>query len=124
MILLCINYQKHKVHFCLMVLFEDCFGLNCICIYFRQLCHLLNAEDIFQSFSKILVEEDDLDFAKKMVQTLNTILLTSTELFGLRIQLKNLNSQVRLLFIFTEQILSLKGSYMSEDLRLGYISQV
>lgn len=59
----------------------------------RQLSHLLNAEDIFQSFSKILVMEEDLEFAKKMVQTLNTILLTSTELFGLRSQLKNLNSQ-------------------------------
>ncbi|XP_063441015.1 protein VAC14 homolog [Mytilus trossulus] len=59
----------------------------------RQLSHLLNAEDIFQSFSKILVIEEDLDFAKKMVQTLNTILLTSTELFGLRSQLKTLNSQ-------------------------------
>lgn len=59
----------------------------------RQLSHLLNAEDIFQSFSKILVIEEDLDFAKKMVQTLNTILLTSTELFGLRSQLKHLSSQ-------------------------------
>lgn len=63
-------------------------------LFFRQLSHLLNAEDIFQSFSKILVIEEDLDFAKKMVQTLNTILLTSTELFGLRSQLKTLNSQV------------------------------
>jgi hypothetical protein len=36
----------------------------------------LNAEDIFQSFSKILVMEEDLEFAKKMVQTLSTILLT------------------------------------------------
>jgi hypothetical protein len=63
-------------------------------LFFRQLAHLLNAEDIFQSFSKILVMEEDLEFAKKMVQTLSTILLTSTELFGLRSQLKNLNSQV------------------------------
>ncbi|KAK3086686.1 hypothetical protein FSP39_021974 [Pinctada imbricata] len=59
----------------------------------RQLCQLLNAEDIFQSFSKITVEEQDVGFACKMVQTLNTILLTSTELFDLRNQLKNLSTQ-------------------------------
>ena len=44
--------------------------------------------------------EEDLEFAKKMVQTLNTILLTSTELFGLRSQLKKLNSQV-CIYIYT-----------------------
>ncbi|XP_061189679.1 protein VAC14 homolog [Saccostrea echinata] len=59
----------------------------------RQLCQLLTAEDIFKSFSHIIVDEPDVGFACKIVQTLNTILLTSTELFELRTQLKNLDTQ-------------------------------
>lgn len=60
----------------------------------RQLCQLLTAEDIFKSFSQIIVDEADVGFACKIVQTLNTILLTSAELFELRTQLKNLDTQV------------------------------
>lgn len=60
----------------------------------RQLCQLLTAEDIFKSFSQIIVDEGDVGFACKIVQTLNTILLTSAELFELRTQLKNLDTQV------------------------------
>jgi vacuole morphology and inheritance protein 14 len=60
----------------------------------RQLCQLLTAEDIFKSLSHIIVNEPDVWFACKIVQTLNTILLTSTELFELRTQLKNLDTQV------------------------------
>ncbi|XP_048746178.1 protein VAC14 homolog [Ostrea edulis] len=59
----------------------------------RQLCQLLTAEDIFKSLSHIIVNEPDVWFACKIVQTLNTILLTSTELFELRTQLKNLDTQ-------------------------------
>lgn len=59
----------------------------------RQLCQLLTAEDIFKSFSQIIVDEGDVGFACKIVQTLNTILLTSAELFELRTQLKNLDTQ-------------------------------
>nr|XP_022343635.1 protein VAC14 homolog isoform X2 [Crassostrea virginica] len=59
----------------------------------RHLCQLLTAEDIFKSFSQIIVDEPDVGFACKIVQTLNTILLTSTELFELRTQLKNLETQ-------------------------------
>lgn len=58
----------------------------------RQLCLLLHAENIFHSMADILLKEDDLKFASTMVQTLNTILLTSAELFQLRNQLKDLRS--------------------------------
>ncbi|XP_078526808.1 protein VAC14 homolog [Lissotriton helveticus] len=58
----------------------------------RQLCLLLNAENIFHSMADILLREDDLKFASIMVQTLNTILLTSSELFPLRNQLKDLKT--------------------------------
>ncbi|XP_072925801.1 protein VAC14 homolog isoform X2 [Hemitrygon akajei] len=58
----------------------------------RQLCLLLNAENIFHSMAEILLREEDLKFASTMVQTLNSILLTSTELFQLRNQLKDLHT--------------------------------
>lgn len=57
----------------------------------RQLCVLLNAKQIFLTFSKILQEEyKDLTFISLMVQKLNTILLTSPELFELRNSLKDI----------------------------------
>ncbi|XP_042146716.1 protein VAC14 homolog isoform X2 [Ixodes scapularis] len=59
----------------------------------RQLCMLLNAEDIYRAMASILQAKEDLRFAAHMVQTLNTILLTSTELFELRNQLKDLRTQ-------------------------------
>ncbi|XP_073911807.1 protein VAC14 homolog isoform X4 [Castor canadensis] len=58
----------------------------------RQLCLLLNAENIFHSMADILLREEDLKFASTMVHTLNTILLTSAELFQLRNQLKDLKT--------------------------------
>ncbi|KAL8194577.1 UNVERIFIED_CONTAM: PtdIns(3,5)P(2) sythesis regulation factor [Gekko kuhli] len=60
--------------------------------YVRQLCLLLNAENIFHSMADILLREEDLKFASTMVHTLNTILLTSSELFQLRNQLKDLKT--------------------------------
>nr|XP_054748372.1 protein VAC14 homolog [Lytechinus pictus] len=59
----------------------------------RQLCLLLNAEHIYQALSKILLDSPDMKFATTMVQTLNTILLTSTELFELRSKLKDLKTE-------------------------------
>lgn len=58
----------------------------------RQLAFVLNAEDIYRSISEILVKEEDTSFASTMVQILNTILLTSTELYELRSQLKDLKT--------------------------------
>lgn len=65
-----------------------------LCPLSRQLCLLLNAENIFHSMADILLREEDLKFASTMVHTLNTILLTSTELFQLRNQLKDLRTLV------------------------------
>lgn len=60
----------------------------------RELCVLLSAEDIYKSLAEILMEEQNFRFAGTMVQTLNIILLTSSELFDLRNKMKNLDSEV------------------------------
>ncbi|KAL2485034.1 Protein VAC14-like protein [Abeliophyllum distichum] len=54
----------------------------------RRLCVLLDAETVYRKLSTILEGESDLDFASIMVQALNLILLTSTELSDLRDLLK------------------------------------
>ncbi|CAN1138320.1 Protein VAC14 homolog [Linum perenne] len=54
----------------------------------RWLCVLLDAERVYRELSKILEGEADLDFASIMVQALNLILLTSSELAELRDLLK------------------------------------
>ncbi|XP_033222290.1 protein VAC14 homolog isoform X2 [Belonocnema kinseyi] len=59
----------------------------------RELCVLLSAEGIYKILAEILLEEQNLRFAGIMVQTLNVILLTSSELFELRCKLKDLNSE-------------------------------
>ncbi|KAM7254804.1 hypothetical protein ACFE04_020045 [Oxalis oulophora] len=53
-----------------------------------RLCVLLDAERVYRELSTILEEESDLDFASVMVQALNLILLTSSELSELRDVLK------------------------------------
>eukprot|EP00914_Ancora_sagittata_P024246 GHVO01048273.1.p1 GENE.GHVO01048273.1~~GHVO01048273.1.p1 ORF type:complete len:240 (+),score=13.08 GHVO01048273.1:99-722(+) len=59
----------------------------------RQLCLLLKAEDIYRCCSTVLQHEEDPRFASHMIQSLNNILLTSTELFELRSQLKDLKTK-------------------------------
>lgn len=59
----------------------------------RQLSIYLSAEAIFRSLAEILTDESDITMASTMVQCLNTILLTSTEIFELRTQLKELNTE-------------------------------
>ncbi|GAY56524.1 hypothetical protein CUMW_172560 [Citrus unshiu] len=54
----------------------------------RRLCVLLDAERVYRELSTILEGEADLDFACTMVQALNLILLTSSELSELRDLLK------------------------------------
>ncbi|GFZ21287.1 ARM repeat superfamily protein [Actinidia rufa] len=54
----------------------------------RRLCVLLDAERVYCELSTILEGESDLDFASLMVQALNLILLTSSELAELRDLLK------------------------------------
>ncbi|EDW81518.1 uncharacterized protein Dwil_GK12108 [Drosophila willistoni] len=59
----------------------------------RKLCVLLNAEYIYRSFAEILSEEvTNLKFASTVVRLLNSILLTSTELFELRNSLRNISN--------------------------------
>ncbi len=50
-------------------------------------------------FSEILSQEKDSEFATSMVDILNSILLTSTELFDLRNSLKDFNTKVWILEI-------------------------
>ncbi|KOM45978.1 hypothetical protein LR48_Vigan06g128400 [Vigna angularis] len=54
----------------------------------RRLCVLLNAERVYRELSAILEGESDLEFASIMVQALNLILLTSSELSEIRDLLK------------------------------------
>eukprot|EP00268_Persea_americana_P001494 TRINITY_DN1045_c0_g1_i4.p1 TRINITY_DN1045_c0_g1~~TRINITY_DN1045_c0_g1_i4.p1 ORF type:complete len:724 (+),score=135.00 TRINITY_DN1045_c0_g1_i4:163-2334(+) len=54
----------------------------------RRLCVLLDAERVYRELSSILEREANLDFASVMVQALNLILLTSSELAELRSLLK------------------------------------
>ncbi|RWR79576.1 protein VAC14 [Cinnamomum micranthum f. kanehirae] len=54
----------------------------------RRFCVLLDAERVYRELSTVLEGEDNLEFASVMVQALNFILVTSTELFELRLLLK------------------------------------
>ncbi|VFQ66495.1 unnamed protein product [Cuscuta campestris] len=67
----------------------------------RRLCVLLDAEKVYREISAILEGESDLEFVAVMVQALNLILLTSAELFGLRVLLKQslVNSAGKDLFL-------------------------
>jgi len=60
----------------------------------RQLCVLLSAEDIYRTLAEILIEEENCRFAAVMVETLSTLLLTSSEVFPLRRKLKDLATKV------------------------------
>ncbi|XP_072971988.1 protein VAC14 homolog [Typha angustifolia] len=53
-----------------------------------RLCVLLGSEKVYREFSTILESEGDFEFASVMVQALNFILLTSSELAELRSLLK------------------------------------
>lgn len=57
---------------------------------------MLNAEDVYRTLAEILLQERDLKFASLMVEQLNMILLTSSELYELRTSLKDLETQVKL----------------------------
>ncbi|GFO32310.1 protein vac14 homolog [Plakobranchus ocellatus] len=60
----------------------------------RQLSIYLSAEAIFRSLAQILTEASGVAMASTMVQCLNTILLTSTEIYELPSQLKELSSEL------------------------------
>lgn len=54
----------------------------------RNLCLQLDCEKIYLTFSHILGQQEDLEFASVMIQTLNHILLTAEELLELRLLLQ------------------------------------
>jgi vacuole morphology and inheritance protein 14 len=55
----------------------------------RQLSIMLNPEKIYRELAHILLTESNLEFCSLMIQTLNTILLTSKELSEMRHLIKN-----------------------------------
>lgn len=59
----------------------------------RQLCLNLNTEKIYRAFAEIIEKEEDLEFASVMVQKLNIILITSTELADFRRRLKTIETR-------------------------------
>ncbi|VDO36813.1 unnamed protein product [Onchocerca flexuosa] len=59
----------------------------------RQLCILLGSGSIYRCLSVLLLKDNDTEFVSQMVALLNGILLTSTELFDLRRQLRTLESE-------------------------------
>ncbi|KAJ7283107.1 hypothetical protein O6H91_Y347400 [Diphasiastrum complanatum] len=67
----------------------------------RRLCVLLGAERVYREIATILEGEVDLEFARTMVQALNSILLTASELADQRALLKKSlsSSQGRDLFV-------------------------
>lgn len=65
----------------------------------RQLCVSLDAERIYGTLADILEKDEDLEFASIMVQNLNIILITSSELADLRKRLKNLETRVRYFYL-------------------------
>lgn len=58
----------------------------------RQLSTLLHPEKIYLTIAKIIEKEEDYEFVVVMIQTLNLILLTSSELSELRMSLKKMLS--------------------------------
>ncbi|KAF1802558.1 vacuolar protein 14 C-terminal Fig4p binding-domain-containing protein [Mucor lusitanicus] len=56
----------------------------------RQLCMSLDPERIYCAIADILEQDEDLEFASIMIQNLNIILITSSELTDLRKRLRNL----------------------------------
>ncbi|KRY10651.1 Protein VAC14 -like protein [Trichinella patagoniensis] len=56
----------------------------------RQLCSVLNVEDVFHTLAVLLNVEQDLDYVSRVVQILNSIFLTAPELFSLRNKLKDM----------------------------------
>jgi len=54
----------------------------------------VDANSVYCTLADILLGEEDLIFASLMVQYLNLILFTVSELYDLRMQLKDLTTQV------------------------------
>ena len=60
----------------------------------RELCLHLHPERIYRTFAEILEKEEDKEFAGTMVQNLNLILVTASELVEMRLRLRKLDTEV------------------------------
>ena len=60
----------------------------------RQMCVYVDAHSVYCTLAEILDACDNLSFSSLMVQVLNMILFTATELYELRLRLKDLKTQV------------------------------
>ncbi|XP_055700126.1 protein VAC14 homolog [Phlebotomus papatasi] len=88
------QYRKFLVSLLNLFSEEKSFLENKGSLIIRQLCVLLNAELIYRTFAEIICEETtNIKFASTMVRTLNTILLTASELFDLRNSLKDIRNK-------------------------------
>uniref|UniRef100_A0A6B2EIP5 Protein VAC14 homolog n=1 Tax=Phlebotomus kandelakii TaxID=1109342 RepID=A0A6B2EIP5_9DIPT len=88
------QYRKFLVSLLNLFSEEKSFLENKGSLIIRQLCVLLNAELIYRTFAEIICEETtNIKFASTMVRTLNTILLTASELFDLRHSLKDIRNK-------------------------------
>lgn len=93
------NYRKFLISLLNLFSEDKPFLENRGSLIIRQLCSLLNAEFIYRTFAEIILEEDiNLRFASTMVQTLHTILISSTELFELRSLLRDIRNEVKFFF--------------------------
>lgn len=91
------NYRKFLVNLLNLFSEEKRFLENRGSLIIRQLCVLLNAEFIYRTFAEIILDETrNIRFASTMVQTLHTILISSSELFELRQMLKDIRNEVSL----------------------------
>ncbi|XP_037026812.1 protein VAC14 homolog [Bradysia coprophila] len=88
------HYRKFLISLLNLFSEEKPFLENRGSLIIRQLCVLLNAEFIYRTFAEIISEETvNVKFASIMVRTLHTILVTSSELFELRSQLKDIRNE-------------------------------
>jgi len=99
--------QENKNYLKLMVAIIELFAKNRQLLenrgslIIRQLCVFIDAERIYVAMAKILETQEDLEFATIMVQTLNLILLTSSELFQVRANFRNLKTTSKYNELFT-----------------------
>ena len=64
-------------------------------LFFRQLCVLLDPEVLLRALSELLMDFDDVVYKRRIVDMLNTIVMTTSELHSLRIRLKDMKTEVR-----------------------------
>ena len=73
----------------------------------RHLSTFVNAEKLYRALAGNLLQEEDLEFANRMVQNLNLILLTSPELHQLRADLYEIQPHLFSPFFFVFFFLSI-----------------